>query len=58
VFQLLRHQLVDTNPDAYLPDLALTLNNLATLHGTLKKHKQAEKEYAEALAIYRSLGLF
>ena len=43
------------NPDAFAPDVAGTLNNLAILHADTQCQAQAEEEYAEALAIYRRL---
>jgi tetratricopeptide (TPR) repeat protein len=44
------------NPDAFLPDVAMTLNNLATLHSVLNRFEMAEKEYKEALEIRRKLA--
>jgi hypothetical protein len=37
-------------------ELAMTLNNLASLHTDKNKHVTAEKEYTEALTIYRDLA--
>ena len=39
-----------------LPNVATTLNNLANLHRVTHYFKAAEKEYQEALAIYRKLA--
>ena len=39
-----------------LPNVATTLNNLANLHSDTHDFKAAEKEYQEALAIYRELA--
>ena len=36
--------------------MASTLNNLANLHSELKLYDEAEKEYKEALAVYRELA--
>ncbi len=44
------------NPDAFLPDVAMTLNNLANLHSDLNRFEMAEKEYKEALEIRRKLA--
>ena len=45
-----------SNPDAYLPYVAMTLNNLANLHSNLNRYVESEKEYVEALEIYRKLS--
>jgi len=52
---VIRRKLVKTNPNAYLPSLATTLDNLAGLHNKTNKHKKAEDEYTEALVIRRKL---
>ena len=44
------------NPDAYLPRVADTLNNLALLHADTNQLELAEEEYQEALKIYRDLA--
>jgi tetratricopeptide (TPR) repeat protein len=52
-------ELAETNPEAYLPNLAKTLNNLANLHSELHKlcgYVEAEKEYEKALEIYREFA--
>ena len=45
-----------SNPSAFLPDVATTLNNLAILHHAKNELEQADGEYGEALEIYRSLA--
>ncbi len=52
----IRRKLAETNPDVYLPDVAMSLNNLGILHSDLNNYPQAEKEYNEALEIYRKLA--
>ena len=49
-------QLAKANPAAYQPDVARTLNNLATLYSTTQRMKEAEAAYQEALDIYRQLA--
>ena len=44
------------NPEAYLPDVAMTLNNLACLQSDLHQYDNAEENYAEALEFYRDLA--
>jgi Tfp pilus assembly protein PilF len=46
----------ESSPEAYLPDVAMTLNNLGNLHSDTGKHGDAEKEYKEALEKYRQLA--
>jgi tetratricopeptide (TPR) repeat protein len=41
------------NPKTYLPDVAMTLNNLANFHKDQNDFSRAFKEYEEALLIYR-----
>ncbi|MCL2848387.1 MAG: tetratricopeptide repeat protein, partial [Firmicutes bacterium] len=48
--------LAKANPDAYLPDVAGTLNNLGGLQGTTNKHDDAEASFNEALEIRRNLA--
>ncbi|MGB2923862.1 MAG: tetratricopeptide repeat protein, partial [Limnothrix sp.] len=45
-----------SNPQSYLPCVAMSLNNLAVLHQELKKYKVALGEYEEALEKYRQLA--
>ncbi len=52
----IRRGLAATNPDAYQPYLAMTLNNLATLHSDTNQLELAEEEYQEALKIRRGLA--
>ena len=49
-------KLAESTPEAYLPDVAMTLNNLGALHYDTGKHGDAEKEYGEALEIYCKLA--
>ena len=49
-------QLADKNPDAFLPDVAVTLNNLGAFYLTNQKMAQAEGAYNEALKIRRQLA--
>ena len=46
----------EVNPEAYLPDVATTLNNLALLQSDLHQYDKAEENYTEALRIYRDLA--
>ncbi|OKH14581.1 tetratricopeptide repeat protein [[Limnothrix rosea] IAM M-220] len=52
----IRRQLAATNPQSFLPDVAMTLNNLAILHKALNEYETALGEYEEALEIYRQLA--
>ena len=52
----IRRQLAESNPDAYMPDVATTLNNLASLQSDLGHYDEAEKNYQEALRIRRQLA--
>ena len=49
-------QLAVQNPDAYLPDVAETMNNLAVLFYSTNRHQEAKKEFNEALTIRRQLA--
>ncbi len=49
-------KLAEQNPQAFLSNVAGTLNNLAILHSDLQQYTQAEEEYNEALKIYRQLA--
>ena len=46
----------EVNPDAYLPGVADTLNNLANLQSDLHQYDKAEENYTEALNIRRDLA--
>jgi len=48
--------LAKTDPAAYQPDVAATLNNLAVLYGDTQRLKEAEAAYQEALDIGRQLA--
>ena len=52
----IRRKLAETNPAAYLPDVAATLNNLGTLYLDTTRFSDAEKSYIEALDKYRKLA--
>ncbi|CAF4659591.1 unnamed protein product [Rotaria sp. Silwood1] len=49
-------KLAKTQPQVYLPGVAMTLNNLANLHKNKNEYTKAEQEYVEALDIYRKLA--
>ncbi|MBP6812036.1 MAG: tetratricopeptide repeat protein [Saprospiraceae bacterium] len=49
-------QLAQQNPQTYLPDVAMTLNNLANLYSDRNEFSQAQPLYEEALQIYRQLA--
>ena len=52
----IRRRLAETNPQTYLPDVALTLNNLANLQQAKNDYGAAETGYKEALTVYRQLA--
>lgn len=43
-------------PEAYLPDVAMTLNNLANLYKETQRLREAEESYRESLSTYRKLA--
>ena len=49
-------RLADANPDTYLPDVAMTLNNLGILYRDRHDVAAAQAAYDEALHIYRRLA--
>jgi tetratricopeptide (TPR) repeat protein len=53
---MLYRDLAQANPEAYLPDVAMTLNNLAILYRATQRMKEAEEAYQEALALRRDLA--
>ena len=53
--RIYRH-LAESNPDAYIPDVATTLNNLAIQQTHLGRYGEAEENILEALRIYRHLA--
>ena len=55
VLQELR-ELSKQNPEAYKPDVAMTLNNLGILFSDTNKLKQGRGYYEEAIEIYRDLA--
>jgi len=53
----IRRELAKANPQVYLPDVAMTLNNLGNLvQADSGRRSEAEKLYQEALKIYRELA--
>ena len=52
----IRRNLAQENPRTFLPDVSMTLNNLAILHSDKNDYESAEAEYREALEIYRNLA--
>ena len=44
------------NPEAFDSNVARTLNNLANLHSEIRRFDTAEREYSEALEIYRRMA--
>lgn len=49
-------QLAQKNPEAYLPQVATTLNNLGILDGAQNRMNDARKEHEQALKTYRKLA--
>ena len=49
-------QLAQQNPSAYLPDVAMTLNNLGILYRDTQRLSDSEQAYQEALTTYRQLA--
>ena len=49
-------QLAEVNPQTYLPDVGMILNNFGILQSYKNEFAKAEKSYEEALAIYRQLA--
>jgi tetratricopeptide (TPR) repeat protein len=52
----IRRRQVETSPDAFLPDLALSLNNRTAILGTLKRWDEALAAAEEAVSIRRDLA--
>ncbi|WIN00121.1 tetratricopeptide repeat protein [Actinoplanes oblitus] len=52
----IRRRLAEQNPDAYLPDLAASLNNIGTSLSELGRREQALAPAEEATGIYRRLA--
>jgi lipoprotein NlpI len=48
--------LAQQNPEIYLPNVAMTLNNLGALDHTQNRMAEARKHYEEALKTYRQLA--
>lgn len=53
----IRQRLAKSNPNAYEPDVAATLNNLAFLYSNTQRLTESEKMYKQALEIYQRLAL-
>ena len=51
----IRRELAQANPEAYLSDVAMTLNNLAVLYRATQRMKDAEAACREAEAILEPL---
>jgi tetratricopeptide (TPR) repeat protein len=49
-------KLAQANPQAHLPYVALTLNNLAVLYSDTQRLSDSEQAYQEALGMYRKLA--
>ncbi|PSB23910.1 hypothetical protein C7B82_29470 [Stenomitos frigidus ULC18] len=52
----IRRTLAESNPRTYLPDVAMTLNNLANLQQAQNDYATAQGSYEEALQIRRTLA--
>jgi tetratricopeptide (TPR) repeat protein len=52
----IRRELIATNPKKYMPALATTLHELATLYVHTKRWNEAEKLYEEALVLRGTLA--
>ena len=52
----MRRDLAKANPQAYLPDVTATLNNLGNLYSNTQRLKEAADAYSEALQTQRNLA--
>ena len=52
----IRTRLAEQHPEAYLPDVAMTQNNLANLYSDTNRPDEAEELYKQALEIYTRLA--
>ena len=52
----IRRRLAESNPSAYEPYVAATLNNLANLYSATQRFSESEQMYKEALSIRRRLA--
>ena len=52
----IHRELAQKNPEAYLPDVAETLNNLGVLFRKQNRTQEAKQAYAEALQIYEVIA--
>jgi hypothetical protein len=50
--------LVKTNPDAYLSEMAMTLNSLGIVYRVNNAHTKAQSAYEEALGFFVSVLCF
>ena len=51
----IRRELAKNAPEAYLPDVAMTLYNMAILFAQQEQYGDAEKAAEESLAIYQQM---
>src|ERR1019366_5490304 len=52
----IRRKLAEANPDAFLPDLAMSLNNQASRQSGMGQREAALQSIAEAVTHYRKLA--
>ena len=52
----IRRKLAEKNKEAFLPDVAMTLNNIGLLQDNLGRYEEAEESYKEAWGIFRKLA--
>ena len=52
----IRRELAETNRDAYIGDVAMTLENIALLRKATDRKAEARKTAEEALGIYKELA--
>jgi len=52
----IRRKLTEANPDAFLPDLAMSLNNQANRQSEMGQRAEALASISEAVSIYRKLA--
>jgi tetratricopeptide (TPR) repeat protein len=51
----IHRNLAEQNPAVYLPDLAMTLNNLGKVDRLQNRIEESRAHYQEALSLFRSL---
>ena len=49
-------KLAETDPDAYLPELSVYLNNLASIYSKQERFQESEAKYLEALEVDKTLA--